>query len=140
MANGLEAFRDQLPPLPSQSYCKYNPNNEMRWLGRGVETYDLRLSWTTRSRNSTSTESAFFSQVDYFRIVCNPSRIDSIPGAQITAYKATSRSHLRSHARFLLRLVQQATEEMQWVSGSSKLRSQQPEPVLFDFRFAGLRR
>ncbi len=28
----------------------------MRWLGRGVETYDLRLSWTTRSRNSTSAE------------------------------------------------------------------------------------
>jgi hypothetical protein len=40
----------------------------MRWLGRGVETYDLRLSWSTRSRNSTSTESAFFSQLDYFRI------------------------------------------------------------------------
>jgi hypothetical protein len=53
-------------------------------------------------------------------------------------------THRRSHARFLLRLVQQATEEMQWVSGSfhlqTKLRSQQPEPVLFDFRFAGLRR
>ena len=54
--------------LPPQSYCKYNPNNEMRWLGRGVETYDVRLSWTTRSRNSTSTESAFFSQLDNFRI------------------------------------------------------------------------
>jgi hypothetical protein len=54
--------------LPPQSYCKYNPNNEMRWLGRGVETYDLRLSWSTRSRNSTSTQSAFFSQRDYFRI------------------------------------------------------------------------
>ena len=53
-------------------------------------------------------------------------------------------TYRRSHARFLLRLVQQATEETQWVSGSfhlqTKLRSQQPEPVLFDFRFAGLRR
>jgi len=53
-------------------------------------------------------------------------------------------THRRSHARFLLRLVQQATEEMQWVYGSfhlqTKLRSQQPEPVLLDFRFAGLRR
>src|SRR5580658_11387282 len=53
-------------------------------------------------------------------------------------------THRRSHAGFLLRLLQQATEEMQWVSGSfhlqTKLRSQQPEPVLFDFRFAGLRR
>jgi hypothetical protein len=30
-------------PLPPQSYCKYNPNNEMRWLGRGVETYNPPL-------------------------------------------------------------------------------------------------
>ena len=35
---------------------------------RAVETYDHRLSWTSRSRNSTYTESAFTSQVDYFRI------------------------------------------------------------------------
>ena len=65
----------------------------------------------------------------------------SMPSTEITCYKPT---HRRSHARFLWRLVQQATEEMQWVSGSfhlqTKLRSQQPEPVLFDFRFAGLRR
>jgi hypothetical protein len=55
---GLTSAGCVSPDLPPQSYCKYNPNNEMRWLGRGVETYDLRLSWTTRSRNSTSTESA----------------------------------------------------------------------------------
>ena len=39
----------------------------MRCLGRGVETYDLRLSWTTPSTISTSTESAFSSEVDSFR-------------------------------------------------------------------------
>jgi len=55
--------------LPPQSCCKYNPNNEMRWLGRRVETYDLRLSWTTRSRNSTSTEIAFFVQMDYSALI-----------------------------------------------------------------------
>src|SRR5689334_446754 len=49
----------------------------MRWLGRGVETYDLRLSWTTRSRNSTSTESALSSEVNY----CQPRAI------VITSYK-----------------------------------------------------
>jgi hypothetical protein len=52
-----------------------------------VEQIDrLAPAWA----KGTSTKSAFFSQVDYFLIARNLSRIDSMPSPRITTYKPTS--------------------------------------------------
>ncbi len=58
--------------LPPREFIKCMHTNEIHCLGRGVETYDLRLSWTTRSRNSTSTESAHFVKVEQRRGASSP--------------------------------------------------------------------
>jgi hypothetical protein len=45
-----------------------------------VATNRLAPAWA----NGTSTKTAFFSQVDYFLIARNLSRIDSMPSSRIT--------------------------------------------------------
>jgi hypothetical protein len=43
LANGLEAFQDELPP--SAASIMLQVQSQLRWLGRGVQTHGLYFSW-----------------------------------------------------------------------------------------------
>jgi hypothetical protein len=82
-----------------------------------------RLSSDARNPTGFAISSGAPSLPDSFRYLVIRPEQHCLSAASSVNTSRLRDTHRRSHARFLLRLVQQATEEMQWVSGSFHLQT-----------------